>query len=928
MTLADDLKAIITTYYGALGGGGTPPSIIENVVDLPADYQPSKEHILVWIPRPAVREPITTDFAKVTHTVMVRMITSVSDDRLEIIVNEVRRVLGTNAVSGMDSQEVSEEIDLSNRFSQIFIMEFEVTLIDDLAANTTAYGGESCVDDDAIHDNVASEISVITEKGTPIGADMVLIEDSADSNNKKMIQLSNLPGGAGPGSGTQWTLPVWDTTSTLGDSMISQDAGGTAAVIGGSVTVSTIAAEATDVDKFLVSNAGLVKFRTGAELYSDIDGYLTSDFTTDFAAESLANLTTRAHTDLSDAPTDAHHVRYADSEVESVITAELVDGQSIDIAIDALILTHKNITDAHHTETHVLAVTGPHTGTLPLTDLAVGTQGGIIRRGAADWEEYALGTPTYVLKAGASDVAWGQVDYSELSGSQPAPIAHSIDDETYHTASGLTAGWVISADTATTFSWKAPTGGADPDAIHDNVSDEINQIAVKGSPIGADILVIEDSESTWAKKKVTITSLGTGGPGSGTQWTLPVWDTTSTLGDSVISQNAGGTELYLNSQSVIGNTSLNTNGLSRLEIYGINSSATAPALKLVGDDDVYPVYQVIGWTHDSINIGFDAYFDASDWRSSDVGSNFLVQKFGNSYKILYAAAITAGNVITWNDGIEISSTGVVTIAGTTTLETIDAGVADYDKFLVSDGGIIKFRTGSELASDIGAASVPLALTDLASYVQGSIIKGGAADWDTLTLGTETNVLKAGASEPAWGTVDWSELTGTQPAPIAHVLAVTGPHTGSLPLADIADYTQGRIIKGGAADWDYLAPGSQYQILKMAASEPAWANEVFTKGGNILSPAVGYRTIWIAPFACTITQLIARQKGGTNTVVNARINGTSQVLTSDLTLVAADTTYSNSAFNDSSIASGEFLEIEVVTVASATEILIQLDLTRP
>ena len=48
-------------------------------------------------------------------------------------------------------------------------------------------------DVDAIHDNVASEITVITEKTTPIGADEIIIEDSADSNNKKSVKLLNVP---------------------------------------------------------------------------------------------------------------------------------------------------------------------------------------------------------------------------------------------------------------------------------------------------------------------------------------------------------------------------------------------------------------------------------------------------------------------------------------------------------------------------------------------------------------------------------------------------------------------------------------------------------------------------------------------------------------------------------------------------------------
>jgi microcompartment protein CcmK/EutM len=55
----------------------------------------------------------------------------------------------------------------------------------------------SGTDPDAIHDNVAAEINALTEKTDVIGADLLLIEDSEDSNNKKKIQISNLPGGSG-----------------------------------------------------------------------------------------------------------------------------------------------------------------------------------------------------------------------------------------------------------------------------------------------------------------------------------------------------------------------------------------------------------------------------------------------------------------------------------------------------------------------------------------------------------------------------------------------------------------------------------------------------------------------------------------------------------------------------------------------------------
>ncbi len=56
-------------------------------------------------------------------------------------------------------------------------------------------------DADAIHDNVAAEISAVAEKATPADADLLLIEDSAAGNAKKRVQIGNLPGGSGSAIG-------------------------------------------------------------------------------------------------------------------------------------------------------------------------------------------------------------------------------------------------------------------------------------------------------------------------------------------------------------------------------------------------------------------------------------------------------------------------------------------------------------------------------------------------------------------------------------------------------------------------------------------------------------------------------------------------------------------------------------------------------
>jgi len=55
-------------------------------------------------------------------------------------------------------------------------------------------------DVNAIHKATSGEISAMTEKTTPVSADLLVIEDSAATNAKKKIQIGNLPAGSAPGS--------------------------------------------------------------------------------------------------------------------------------------------------------------------------------------------------------------------------------------------------------------------------------------------------------------------------------------------------------------------------------------------------------------------------------------------------------------------------------------------------------------------------------------------------------------------------------------------------------------------------------------------------------------------------------------------------------------------------------------------------------
>jgi hypothetical protein len=67
--------------------------------------------------------------------------------------------------------------------------------IQDSINNPVSFGGGSGgTDTNAIHKNVANEITAITEKTIPVANDVVIIEDSAASFVKKRVKISNLPG--------------------------------------------------------------------------------------------------------------------------------------------------------------------------------------------------------------------------------------------------------------------------------------------------------------------------------------------------------------------------------------------------------------------------------------------------------------------------------------------------------------------------------------------------------------------------------------------------------------------------------------------------------------------------------------------------------------------------------------------------------------
>ena len=104
-------------------------------------------------------------------------------------------------------------------------------------------------------------------------------------------------GGAGTPGGSDTQVQFNDGGSFAGDAGFTYNKTTDTATIG-SLNLTTIANATTDTDKFIVSDTGLLKYRTGNEILSDIGAIASSYLDTDvsLAANSDTKLATQKAT--------------------------------------------------------------------------------------------------------------------------------------------------------------------------------------------------------------------------------------------------------------------------------------------------------------------------------------------------------------------------------------------------------------------------------------------------------------------------------------------------------------------------------------------------------------------------------------------------------------------------------------------------------
>lgn len=97
---------------------------------------------------------------------------------------------------------------------------------------------------------------------------------------------------------------------------------------------------------------------------------------------------------------------------------------------------------------------------------------------------------------------------------------------------------------------------------------------------------------------------------------------------------------------------------ARLTLKGTDSTyAGGPHMETYTTADSFPQLQILPYTHDNVNISFDAYWDGSAWKSSDAGSNFQFRKSADVLGIWGDTGITAGNTLTWDQLFSIPTAG-------------------------------------------------------------------------------------------------------------------------------------------------------------------------------------------------------------------------------------------------------------------------------
>jgi hypothetical protein len=215
-----------------------------------------------------------------------------------------------------------------------------------------------------------------------------------------------------------------------------------------------------------------------------------------------------------------------------------------------------------------------------------------------------------------------------------------------------------------------------------NVASEETAIRCTTSTTSITAVKIELRNTNASGKNYELRSLSNGSfdltdrTGSGTRLTIASSGATSisgiltasnstdsssiTTGGLIASGGLGVTKkVYIGDNTIIGTNQTRTFD-SKLVLQGTNASTAGPHITAYTASDQYPVFQNLNWSHDTVALNFDCYYDGS-WRSSSSGTNYQIYKINNQLQFNYSAGVAAGTTI--NSGSGPATAGYVDSTG-------------------------------------------------------------------------------------------------------------------------------------------------------------------------------------------------------------------------------------------------------------------------
>jgi len=173
-------------------------------------------------------------------------------------------------------------------------------------------------------------------------------------------------------------------------------------------------------------------------------------------------------------------------------------------------------------------------------------------------------------------------------------------------------------------------------------------------------------------------------------------------------------------------------------------------------------------------------------------------------------------------------------------------------------------------------------------------------------------------------------------PTAHLPSLLSFYLGKPDTGSTGQFL--RRVSGGQGEWADLSEnplstpfyvGTQFTVDDdgiVYAGGLVLPPEVttFSRSAVFTSPTTGTTILWRAPKACTVVAVRGYRVGGSGATINAQKNS-SDLLSTDASLVTADSWLSGSGLQNETFAAGDTLKLEIASVAgSPTSITMQVD----